>query len=118
MKKKTIKIPIYFGQFIIILDNENWENVNKIYCKKLKWDRPADEGDDAFVFGDIDNGFSKYIVAFKSNPTGKIIAHDCVHLVNKLFKDRGIELYHDNDEAYAYMLAWFFEQIENFFKSK
>lgn len=72
MRKKTISIPIYFGKLIIILDNERWENVNKTYCKKLKWDRPADERDDALVFSDIDNGFSKYIVALKAHQLEKL----------------------------------------------
>ena len=117
MKKKTIKIPIYFGDFIIILDPDDWKNVNEIYQHRLGWTRPADKSDEAFVFEDNHNGYSKYIVCFKRHSKNSVIAHECVHLVNKLFKDRGQQLDIENDEAQAYMTGWFFEQIENFFKN-
>ncbi|MCE4064340.1 hypothetical protein LXM63_04485 [Chryseobacterium gleum] len=115
MKKKTIKIPIYFGDFTIILDPEEWKNVNSIYQHRLQWDRPADERDEAFVFDDCQNGYSKYVVCFKARPKNSVITHECVHLVNKLFKDRGQKLDIENDEAQAYMTGWFFDQIEKFF---
>lgn len=118
MKKKVIKIPIFHGDFIIILDNENWNNVNAVYQYRLNWDRPADDGDEAFVFEDNQNGYSKFIVCFKNKPKNSIIAHECVHLVNKLFKGRGQQLDLNNDEAQAYMTGWFFEQIEKFFKNE
>ncbi|WP_137905400.1 hypothetical protein [Chryseobacterium sp. 2VB] len=115
MKKKTIKIPIYFGDFIIILDPEEWKNVNSIYQNRLQWDRPADERDEAFVFDDCHDGYSKYVVCFRDRPKNSVITHECVHLVNKLFKDRGQKLDIENDEAQAYMTGWFFDQIEKFF---
>ncbi|KAA2223033.1 hypothetical protein [Chryseobacterium sediminis] len=115
MKRKVVKIPIYFGDFIIILDNEQWKNVNGIYQHRLQWDRPADERDVAFVFDDCHMGYSRYVVCFKDRPKNSVIAHECVHLVNKLFKDRGQRLDIENDEAQAYMTSWFFEQIEKFF---
>ncbi|AZB23627.1 hypothetical protein EG339_02810 [Chryseobacterium bernardetii] len=115
MKKKTIKIPIYFGDFIIILDQDDWKNVNEMYQHRLGWTRPADKSDEAFVFEDHYNGYSRYIVCFKRRSKNSVIAHECVHLVNKLFKDRGQRLDIENDEAQAYMTGWFFEQIENFF---
>ena len=117
MKRKVTKIPVFFGDFIILLDNDNWSNVNEIYSHRLNWDRPADERDEAFVFRDNYNGYSKYIVCFKSKPSNKIIAHEVVHLVNRLFEDRGIVLDVKNDECQAYLTGWFFEQIENFFKN-
>lgn len=117
MKKKTIKIPIYFGDFIIIFDPEEWKNVNEIYQHRLQWDRPADERDAAFVFDDCHMGYSRYVVCFKDRPKNCIIAHECVHLVNKLFKDRGQKLDIENDEAQAYMTGWFFDQIEKFFNN-
>lgn len=115
MKKKIVKIPIYFGDLIIILDSEQWKNVNGIYQQRLQWNRPADQSDDAFVFEDKVNGYSKLIVCFKGRPKNSVIAHECVHLVNMLFKDRGQDLDIENDEAQAYMTGWFFDQIEKFF---
>ncbi|WP_312900170.1 hypothetical protein [Chryseobacterium taichungense] len=75
MKKKVVKIPIYFGDFIIILDPEQWKNVNAIYQHRLQWNRPADQTDEAFVFKDEYQGYTKYIVCFKDRPKNSVIAH-------------------------------------------
>lgn len=119
MKKKTIKIPIFFGEFMILLDQdpEDWKNVNGIYQHRMNWDRPADKQDEAFVFDYKQNGYSKYVVCFKNKPKSSVIAHESVHLVNKLFKDRGLQLDIENDETQAYLTGWFVEQIDNFFKT-
>jgi len=40
-----------------------------------------------------------------------VVAHECVHVVNRVYIDRGIELDKHNDEPQAYLLSFFVEQI-------
>ncbi|CAD0220338.1 hypothetical protein [Chryseobacterium sp. JV274] len=117
MKKKTIKIPIYFGDLTII-HSDGWEEVNKKYEKQSDWSSPLDNGYEACVFpAHYKSGYTQYVVAFKRIPKGSTIAHECVHLVNHVFQDRGLVLDMYNDETQAYLTGWFFEQIERFFNN-
>lgn len=113
---KKIKIPIYFGDFIIIYDKDGWDEVNKKYQKKLGWDTPITYGYPACVFEDTFYSYTKYVAAFITKPTASIIAHEAVHLVNKIFKHRGVDLDLVNDEPQAYLTGWFVNEIDKFFK--
>ena len=112
MIKKKVKIPIYYGDLIIIKCND-WKEVNKKYKKKKK------KTFEAIVFKyDTKKGYTKYVAAFSKKPTGATIAHEVTHLVNHIFIDRVMQLDPYNDEPQAYLTGWFFEQIDNFFKNK
>lgn len=109
MKLKTHKIPIYFGEFTIVLC-DNYEEIN------IKYGQNINGGYQGLVFrrhGD----YNRYVVAFNRPPAGSIIAHEAVHLTSYLFKDIGHNVDTVNDEPQAYMVGWFYEQIEKFFKN-
>lgn len=109
MKLKTHKIPIYFGEFTIVLCDD-YEEVN------IKYGQNIMGGYQGLVFrrhGD----YNRYVVAFNGKPSGSIIAHEAVHLTSYLFKDIGCKLDAKNDEPQAYMVGWFYEQIDKFFKN-
>ena len=119
MKFKKIKIPIYGGAILIVLDeSEDWKDLNARYSKALKWKSEVDNSFYAFYFPITENGYTQYAVAFKETPSNKVIAHEATHLVNAIMDGRGIEHCFENDEAQAYLTGWVFEQIENFFKQK
>lgn len=110
MIKETIKIPIYFGN-LVILQLENLSEINKDYNLNLGINH------EACVFDEISpKGIHNYVIAFEAKVTLKIIAHECIHLVNRVFIDRGIKLDLTNDEPQAYLMGWFFEQCETFLK--
>lgn len=112
MKKKEIQIPIFFGSLLII-KAKNWDSVNKKYGVEMH------KGYEACVFKhDHKDGRTRYVAAFVKKPQNKIIAHEATHLVNHVFIDRNMKLDEYNDEPQAYLMGWFFEQIENFFKEK
>lgn len=111
MRSKTIQIPIYAGKLVIIQD-KNWKKVNK------KYDLNVAVRFGAFVFRTEKDGYVKYIACFDKDPVNHLIAHECVHLVNYLFEDWGIKLDTSNDEPQAYLLSWFFKEIEQFLKFK
>jgi len=68
----------------------------------------------AFVDNTPWKPFKNYIVAFSCTYDNSLIAHECVHLVNRLFLDIGMKLNLKNDEAQAYLTGYFFEKIEVF----
>jgi len=40
-----------------------------------------------------------------------VVAHECVHIVNKIYLDRFIQLDRENDEPQAYLLSFFVQEI-------
>ena len=108
MKKKKIKIPIYFGK--LILHKVKWmSELNE------KYNLNASDDFDSFVFQETSKKVNKkYHVVLKENTSGSIIAHEVVHLVNYIFLHNGIELDRHNDEPQAYLTGWLFKQIETF----
>jgi len=107
MRKRTLKLPIYTGELIIILDNNLSYVQNKYKTKDLS-------GYGAVTIKD-ENKNRSYVVAFEGLHCG-LIAHEVVHLVNYIFLDCGQELDRVNDEAQAYLTGWLFEEIYNFIK--
>ena len=89
MTKKKIKIPIYNQSIVVIITEEE----NPRYK--------------AFVDG--------YITALfvKKHLSDGIIVHECVHLVNFLYRHIGAELDINNDEHQAYLTQYIYEQIKN-----
>ena len=115
MKKKTVKIPIYFGT-LIMLDVQEWDYVNRTFGYDIT------NGYSAIVFSRFAaNGQREYYAAFNAGAeeiTADKIAHEAVHLVNRVFKDVGIELDLENDEAQAYFTGWVVKQLTEFIYKK
>ncbi len=112
MLKKKIKIPIYFGDLILI-QSDDFEGLSEKY--ELK-DLPAF---DAVVFPKhLKNGYTVYYLIVKEEVHPKIIAHEVVHIVNNIYHDRGIDLDVLNDEPQAYLTGWVTEQCYKYLKIK
>lgn len=111
MDRRKIKIPIYFGDLIII-SVKNWDEINKRFGTKAEKDMQA------IVFKDDKDGFSRYVVAFSKKPDAAVIAHEATHIVNHIFIDRMMSLDPYNDEPQAYLTGWVVEQIDKFFNNK
>ena len=105
MIKKTINIPIYQCKLTIILDKD-LSYVTKKY-------KTIDLSNYGAVTMRIPDKHSEYIIAFEYSE-GSIIAHEVTHLVNYVFKDRGVELDLNNDEPQAYLTGWLFKEIDKF----
>lgn len=111
-RKKTIKIPIYFGD-LVLCTTDDFDKIGKEYNLVF----PV--GRDAFIFDDHDeDGYTRYFVVFndKSVPF-KHIAHESLHIVTHIFKDRFITIDCHNDEPATYLLGWVVDQIVKFLKS-
>lgn len=112
-RQKKIDIPIYFGTLILV-ESDNIKKLEKKF--EIKDIKPFD----ALTFPWVSKkGRTKYYMLFtQSGKTNKVIAHECLHTVNQIFKDRGIILDPDNDEPQCYLLGWLVEQCEEFLKPK
>lgn len=112
MKTKIQKIPLYFGELVIIFDKD-WDEINKKYSHL--WPEEMDKTAEACVFPVVKkNGCTQFVAAFVTIPSNKVLIHETVHLVNELFGARGIKLDLENDEPQAYLTGWFFEELEKF----
>lgn len=113
MRKKEVKIPLYFGKLIIIHDI-GLKNIKDVYGIDV------DGTFNAIAFNRVTKqGLRQYAVAFGSQvPNVGTIAHEVVHIVNQIFIDVNIRLDLFNDEAQAYLTGWISNQIANFIYQK
>ncbi len=110
MFKKRIKIPIYFGELHIIQSDSLEEVIEEFGLEDL----PAFEA--VVLPKPLENGYTRYFMIFNMSVTPKIIAHECIHVVNNIFHDRGIKLDLLNDEPQAYLVGWVVEQCHKYLK--
>jgi|SRR6187402_1944063 len=102
MIKKKIKIPIYCCELTVILDKDLSYVESKYKTKSLK--------DFGAVTLKDESKYRHYVVAFEY-PSGSIIAHEIVHIIDYLYLDCGIHLDRVNDEHTAYLSGWLFDKI-------
>ena len=111
MSTKSIKLPMYIGNFHMhkLESKSDFAKMKKKHEKNM----PKNFNDyDGFVFYEKDN----YHVVFRKIPTMSVISHEVVHLVNAVFIEHQIELDLYNDEPQAYLHGWFVKQIDKFLK--
>lgn len=103
MKRKRIKIPIYFGSLIMYKDKDLKE-IEKRY-------NLTDCSDcDALVIRDGSN----FIMAFSDTVSPSIIAHEALHVVSDVFNRTGVVMDLANQEPQCYLLGWVVEQCHKF----
>lgn len=113
---KKIKIPIYFGDFIIICQSK-YDDLTKIKSE-LEIETLPDGFDpnkyDAFAFSEPHNNYDRYFIFIKPSTKPGQIAHECKHIVNYIFNDRGIKLEIGNDEPECYLLSYLVNKTHEF----
>ena len=103
--KHKIYIPIYGCHLIIIVAKDINKSGKKYGFKNLKFS-------DAGVLTRKDkNGNKEYIYIQRSVITYGAIAHEAKHIVNRIFRDRGVKLDNFNDEAECYLLDYIVNKI-------
>ena len=109
-KYKKISIDLYETTVHCFISND-WRAVEK------RSDMPEnyleDKVCDAIVTVSSEGTIT---VVFKSTVTFGTIAHECLHLSNKILEDVGIYLRLANEEPHAYMIGYLFEQIQKLFE--
>ena len=104
MTKKIFTIPLYYGKLTVYIV-EDWNYL----IKKHKLNFPCKpENAGGCVFPD---GQDVVIVIIKSQICPVVLAHETVHVVNEIYKCRGIQLDTENDEPQAYLTGWVFDKV-------
>ncbi|WP_462250451.1 hypothetical protein [Ekhidna sp.] len=115
MIRKHITIPIYQLTFILIIYWDENELRNKI-LKGADFDRPMEEFDGGvFDFEEkVYLSLKAYKEGGKKYPKNSVIAHEALHMVNRVMDYICHKPDRDNDEPDAYLLLWIIDEIEKF----
>lgn len=124
---KSYPIPLYSTStksriHIIVTDEKNWKKMLATLdvFNDIKEDRPWEYNDVAAFYTSTElKGIANFWIVFKDTPQSlcmNTIGHEVVHMVNGIFKSRGIELSLDNDEPQAYLTGWVTETVYNTIK--
>ena len=114
--KKTMTIPIFFGDIIFIVA-EDLSMINNDYPKI----RSVGKGYAAFsTWWFTKNGYRKQLIGLDVNKLhASIISHECTHVAMRVFEQIGQPIpYADNDETFAYLQSWIVGQCYRFLKKK
>lgn len=114
----AVDIPLYFGSLHVLIGHDlAATNEAAGFPKKEVRGRGYDDFD-ALVFEAEKGGHTGYFMLLRPDTTPKIIAHEAVHVVNRIFSARGIQLDIANDEPQAYLMGWVVEQAHHALGSK
>lgn len=103
MVKKTIQIPIYCCELIVIIDKD-------LSYMERKYKTSSLENFGAVTLKDKTK-YRHYVVGFTDRDHLSNIAHEIVHIKNHIFLDCCMEVDRYNDEAEAYLTGWLFDEI-------
>lgn len=112
-KSKTIKIPIYFGDLILIQTNDRGL-IKERYLKNIDVDIDAYEG---LTIHNTHNGYRKYLIWVKEDVPIVSVAHESLHAANYILNNAMVRVTLENDEAQAYLMGWIFKQCLKYFKT-
>jgi len=109
MKKKRIKIPIYGGELIVyILSNK--KGIKKVAKRHKLGSTFGVYG--MFFYEQDKNGSMKYYIVLPDDTPSWLIAHECIHFKNEVFKHLYIKNDQTNDEPEAYFITWAVKQCQ------
>lgn len=106
------KIPIYFGELLIVFNDDFEESLKKF--KVSVENNLHGCGAISIPLEHNKTGVSRYMILFKDSPGNNTIAHEALHTTNFILGDRGVKADYDNDEAQAYLLGYIVGEICKF----
>jgi hypothetical protein len=112
--KKVVRIPIYFGNFVIIFSNDE-ERVREVTHFRGNLEEFA------YTFSNfLHKGKESIAVCFnfwvEEPVTYGTIMHEINHAGNRLLQSRNVIPDFDNDECESYIKGWMAEEIESFMR--
>jgi hypothetical protein len=107
--KKTVKIPIYFGDLIIII-KEPMEEVMKRYNLE------GSGKQDCFCC-ELTSKYPKYLLYISETASIGEIGHECMHLLQYIYTGRGIKFTNDINEHDAYIMGFLIKKVYDFWSS-
>lgn len=118
MRSVKYSIPIYGADLILVISQDDTlkEDLKKLNIKTFPDDVSLNIYD-AIAFSEpYKSGESRYIIIMVEDISNGTVAHECNHIVNWIFKDRGI-VNINNDEPASYLLGWMVNKV-HYFKDK
>lgn len=101
----VIKVPVYHGRILIKFCKDFIKEAHKIGVE-LRVDANSFDG---LAFKIPKNG--NWCILLSEKITPGVIAHECLHVVNYILGDSGVEVSVTNDEAQAYLLTWLVNKV-------
>jgi hypothetical protein len=113
-KEKKIKLDMFLCDIhVIITDDPNKCVKDKglqAYCL-CSLEEDLAKNCDGFVF---QKDKTDYYVVLPPNISCGTLSHESVHVIGKIFKDRGQIADYGNDEVFAYFVGWISDEISAF----
>jgi hypothetical protein len=113
-KEKKIRLDMFLCCVHVIITDDMNKCVDdkrlRPYCSDYP-DEDLSKDCAGFVFQKGKSDY--YVILLPGVPCG-VIAHESVHLIGRIFKDRGQEADYENDEVYAYYVGWIAGEIAGF----
>jgi len=109
MNYRKIKIPIYFGNLILIEKTDYKEVYKKLNLEGHELESPA------MAFKEpTKNNLTQYVIVFDLKQTGgSVMAHESFHVLSEIARDRGFDNF-NNEEPLAYLMGWIYRQFNDF----
>jgi len=114
--KRVIRIPIYFGNFIILFSNDPEKVMKTVDCQSCEVKNLYAHTFHNFMYNNLES-FCVVFNFWDSLPiTMGTIVHEVTHAGNRLMLSREFEPDWINDEAEAYLKSWMGDEIEKFMR--
>ena len=104
------KIPIYFGELVVIFNDDFNESLAKY---KIDYDAGGCYG--LFICAKINNE-TKWIILLKNKTTHSTLAHEVVHCTHRILEEIAHTATFETDEPEAYLHAYITREIYKFIK--
>lgn len=112
--KKVVKIPIYFGNFIIIFSDDPIKTARVVGCNPRDLTNLYAHTYHNFMYNNLES-FCVIFNFWDSTPiTMGTVVHEITHVGNKLLLSRELEPDWINDEAEAYLKSWMGDRVADF----
>ena len=127
-KTNVIDINPYYAKLIVIIDNDPSKAVTRLNIEHRGIDidfHGSDLSSACITYerifkpkGDKFTSLFLVVVFDQAQITPGLIAHEACHVVNAVFKSKGVELDLEQDEPQAYLLGWVVDEIHKVWKLK
>jgi hypothetical protein len=114
VKEKKIRLDMFLCDIHIIITDDPNKCVDDMRLRQYCSDSPEEDLAkvcDGFVF---QKNKSDYYVMLPPVALFGTIAHESVHLIGRIFRDRGQDADYGNDEVFAYFVGWIAGIINDF----
>lgn len=110
MIRKRFNIPIYFGSLTVICADDLAEA-----AKIVGSDFDTREFAAVAVSQVRQSGMRNYYILIGPDATLGAVVHECLHIVNFIFRSVAVKLDVDNDEPSCYLIQWVFDRAHGVF---